>query len=58
MSGSEYLVVFDNGSVGVIEELVGAPEEDKGWDVPRVDLDHPFVGVTGIRQPPVENKPK
>ena len=52
-----YLVVFHNCSVGVIEELVDAPEEDEGWNVPRVDLDHLFVSVSGIHQSPAENKP-
>ena len=42
-------MIFDDSSVGVIEELVDAPEENEGWDVPRVDLDHLFVGITGIR---------
>jgi hypothetical protein len=46
-------VVFDDSSVGVIEELIDAPEEDEGWDVPRVNLDHLLVGVSSIRQSPV-----
>jgi Asp/Glu/hydantoin racemase len=45
---SGYLVVFDDGSVGVIEELVDAPKEDEGWDVPRIDLCHLIVSVSGI----------
>ena len=48
-------MVLDDSPVGIIEELVNAPEKDEGWDVVRVDLDHLFVGVTGIRQSPVEN---
>ena len=44
-NGAKYLVVFDDRSVGVIKELIDAPEEDEGWDVPRVDLDHFIVGV-------------
>jgi len=58
MGTREYLVVFDDGSVGVIKELVDAPEEDEGWDIPRVDFDHLFVGFSGIYQSSVENKPR
>ena len=51
-------MVFDDRSVGVIEQLVDAPKEDEGRDVPRVDLDHFVVSVSGILQSPVKNKPR
>lgn len=44
-------MVFDDRSVGVIEELVDAPEEDEGWNVPRVDFNYLLVGVSSIDLP-------
>jgi hypothetical protein len=49
-------VVFDDSSVGVIEELVDASKEDEGRDVPRIDLDHFVVSVSGISQSSAESK--
>ena len=49
-------MIFNDRSVGVIEQLVDAPEEDEGWDVPRVDLDNLFVCVSSICQSAVENE--
>lgn len=43
-------MVFNDRSVGVIEELVDAPEEDEGWNVPRVDFNYLLVGVSSINQ--------
>ena len=54
-SYSKYLVILDDRSVRVVEQLVDAPEEDEGRDVPRVDLDNLFVRVPSIRQSPFEN---
>jgi len=56
MGTREYLMIFDDGSVGVIKELVDAPEQDEGWDIPRVDFDHLFVGFLSVCQSSVENK--
>lgn len=55
-SDSTYLVVFDDGSVGVIKELVDTSKEDEGWDVPGVDLDHLFICVSSICQSSVREK--
>ena len=52
----EYLVIFDDGSVRVIKELIDAPEKNEGGDVPWVDFDHIFVGFPSIHQSSVENR--
>lgn len=50
-------MIFYDGSVRVIEKLVDAPEEDEGRDIPRINLDHFVVGVSGINQSSAENNP-
>lgn len=49
-------MIFDDSFVRVIKELVDTPEEDEGWDVPRVDLDHLFIRVSSICQSSVKEK--
>lgn len=53
---AEYLVVLDDCPVGVIKELIDAPEEDESRNVPRIDLDHLVVGVQGIGQSSEDKK--
>ena len=56
-SGPGYLVVFDDGPVGIVEKLVGAPKEDKRRDIPRVNFNDLVVCVSGVYESPMEDKP-
>lgn len=51
-------MVFEDGFVGIIKELMDTSKEDEGRDVPRIDLDHFIVGVSGICQSSAGNKPR